>query len=165
MKKSLFIPYMLCLALPLAATDNPPPLKEGLWSVTTQTISNPAGTKIEGAYSVCRNHEYDEKIQARTKSMRGCTTVKETLEGTKYTLVSHCEVPGLVYETTATTTTEADTASHSESHTTYKPAMRGIDETTVITDQKYTGSCPADMQPGERMDKDGKVIHIGKPAN
>jgi hypothetical protein len=52
-----------------------------------------------------------------------------------------------------------------ESHTTYKPPMRGIEETTMIMDQKYVGACPADMQPGERMDKDGKVIHLGKPAN
>jgi len=163
--KTKLISLAAALALPLAAVDNPPPLKEGLWSVTTQTISNPAGTKIEGAYSICRNHAYDEKLHARTKAMHGCTVVKETLEGGKYTLVSHCEVPAMVFDTSAVSTFDGDTSTHTESHTTYKPAMRGVEETVMIMDQKYTGACPADMQPGERMDKDGKVIHLGKPAN
>jgi hypothetical protein len=165
MKEIILIPALLSLALPLSAIDNPPPMKEGLWSITTQTISNPAGTKIEGSYSLCRNHAYDDKIHARTKAMKGCTVVKETLEGGKYTLVSHCEVPNMVYDTNAVATIDGDTSSHMESHTTYKPPMRGIEETTMIMDQKYVGACPADMQPGERMDKDGKVIHLGKPVN
>ena len=162
--KKFVIPAVIAVGLPLIALDNLPQLKEGLWSVTTQTVSNPAGTKIEGAYSICRNHDYDDKVRARAKVMKGCTITSETFQGGKYTLVSHCEVPGMVFDTTGTTTLDGDSSTHTESHTSYKPAMRGIDETTMIMDQKYTGACPADMQPGDRMDKDGKVIHVAKPT-
>jgi hypothetical protein len=163
MKKNLLM--AVALALPITALDNLPQLKEGLWSVTTQTVNNPGATKIEGSYSICRDHAYDDKIRARAKMMKGCSVVSETYQGGKYTLVSHCEVPGIVIESSGVTTMNGDNAAHTESHSTYKPAMRGIAETTMIMDQKYTGSCPAGMQPGERMDKDGKIIHLGKPAS
>ena len=162
--KKLLIPAVFAFALPVVAIDNLPQLKEGLWSVTTETISNPAGSKIEGSYSVCRNHDYDDKARARAKVMKGCTVTSETFEGGKYTIVSHCEVPGMVFESKGVTALTSDTTTHTESHTTYKPAMRGIDETTMIMDQKYEGACPADMQPGDRKDKDGKVIHLAQPA-
>jgi hypothetical protein len=162
--KKLLIPAVVAFALPVIAIDNLPQLKEGLWSVTTETISNPAGSKIEGAYSICRNHDYDDKARARAKVMKGCTVTSETFQDGKYKIVSHCEVPGMVFESTAETAMTSETSTHTESHTTYKPAMRGIDETTMIMDQKYTGACPADMQPGDRMDKDGKINHLGKLA-
>jgi uncharacterized protein DUF3617 len=162
--RKFVIPAVVALALPAVGLDNLPQLKEGLWSVASQTISNPAGTKIEGAYSICRNHAYDDKARERAKVMKGCTIVSETFEGGKYTLVSHCEVPGMVFDSTGVSKADGDSATHTESHTTYKPAMRGIAETTMIMDQKYVGSCPDGMQPGDRMDKDGKVIHLGTPA-
>jgi hypothetical protein len=32
----------------------------------------------------------------------------------------------------------------------------------MIQDQKYIGSCPADMQPGDRKSEDGTILHLWK---
>jgi hypothetical protein len=71
-------------------------------------------------------------------------------------------VGATVIETKGTATFSGDTSTHSESHATYTPAMAGISEMTMIQDQKYVGSCPAGAQPGDRINADGTVIHLGK---
>jgi hypothetical protein len=53
-------------------------------------------------------------------------------------------------------------ASHSETHTTYTPALAGTAESTMIMDQKYVGGCPAGIQPGDRIAANGTVNHLWK---
>ena len=69
---------------------------------------------------------------------------------------------GTVVESKGTTTFQGDTATHSETHATYTPPMGGISGMTMIMDQKYVGSCPAGLQPGDRTNADGSVIHLWK---
>jgi hypothetical protein len=57
---------------------------------------------------------------------------------------------------------QGDIAAHGESHTLYTPAMDGKTETIMFSDAKYLGSCPAGMQPGDRMDANGSNVHGGK---
>jgi hypothetical protein len=146
------------LALLIAHAANPPLVKEGLWSIHTQSIDNPGNKKSEGTYSLCRDHSYDQSM-ARA---RGCTTVSESVQEGKYSVASHCVVAGTVIESKQTTTFQGDTAYHSERHATYTPAFYGKTESTMIIDQRYVGSCPAGVQPGDRIGADGKVNHLGE---
>ena len=152
----------LWLLIGIANASDPPELKEGLWSVHTQSIDNPGNQKSDGTYTLCRDHAYDQSVQARAKKMKGCTTVSETFQGGKLSTEMRCVVAGTVIETKGTTTSQGDTSVHSESHTTYTPAFAGKTESTMIMDQKYAGSCPAGAQPGDRIDPNGRVIHLGK---
>jgi hypothetical protein len=161
MKRTL-VSAAAALVLPIVNAANPPEVKEGLWSVHTQTSDNSGGKKSEGTYTLCRNHAYDQAAQARAKNMKGCTMVSESFEGGKYTSAMHCVTAGTAVESKGTTTFQGDAATHSETHATYTPAVAGMTEMTIVMDQKYVGSCPAGVQPGDRTDADGKVIHLGK---
>ncbi len=164
MRKSVF--FAALFVLPLVAVDLPQ-LKEGLWSVTTQTEIKPAGNKIEGSSTLCRDHAYDEKVRAHAHTaMKGCTITKETFANGKYTVTSHCDRPNMAIDTESVTTMESDSASHSEIHSKITPPPPGHEETLITIDEKFIGACPANMKPGDRTSKDGSVIHIDKsPTN
>jgi hypothetical protein len=158
MKKTLTI----ALLLPIAYAADTPDLKEGLWSVHTQTSNDPGNTKSEGTYTLCRSHAFDKATEARAKSLKGCSMISENSQGNKYSAHMKCMVAGTAIETNSTSTFQGDTSFHSESRATYTPALHGLAGMTIILDQKYVGSCPAGVQPGDRTNADGSVIHLGK---
>ena len=153
---------LAALVVSAASAADLPDVKEGFWTVHTQTVDNPGAKKSEGTYSLCRDRAFDQAARARAKSMKSCTTVSENFQAGKYSVEVHCTVAGSVIETKGVTTFQSDTAFHSETHATYNPAAYGVSEFTITMDQKYVGSCPAGVQPGERVNSDGTVIHLGK---
>jgi hypothetical protein len=163
MKKMLvFAAAALWLTIGVSSAADPPELKEGLWSIHYQSIDNPGNKKSESTSTICRNHAYDKSAEALAKNVKGCTKVTESFQDGKYSTELHCVVAGTTIETKGTATYQGDTSTHSESHTTYTPAFYGMSESTMTTDQKYVGSCPAGAQPGDRTTADGKVTRPGK---
>jgi len=162
MMKQIVVCAAAALVLAIANAANPPELKEGLWSIHTLSIDNPGNKKSDGTYSLCRDHAYDQSVQAHAKSMKSCTTVNESFQGGKHTAELHCVVAGTVIVSKGTTTFQGDMSTHSETNATYTPPMNGLSETAMIMDQKYVGSCPAGALPGDRIGADGKVTHLGK---
>ena len=161
MKKILvFAVMMLFLFIGIAAAANPPQLKEGLWSIHNQSINNPGNNKSESTSTICRSHAYDDYVRSLAKGKKGCTTVSESFEGGKYSVELRCVEGGTTVQSKATTTYPGDTSTHSETHATYAPALAGISEMTMIMDQKYVGSCPAGMQPGDLKDAKGNINHL-----
>ncbi|MGA3213049.1 MAG: DUF3617 family protein [Terriglobales bacterium] len=161
MTKKMLVLAASALLLPFAYAVDYPEVKEGLWSVHTQSIDNPGNKKSEGTYTICRDHAFDKSVQANMKEMKGCTKVSENLSGGKYTLELRCVVSGTTIVTKGASTFQGDTAFHSENHATYTPPMYGMSETTMIMDEKYVGGCPAGTKPGDRTNSDGKVMHLG----
>jgi hypothetical protein len=154
--------FAAALWLPIVNAANAPEIREGLWSVHTQSIDNPGNKKTEGMYSICRSHAYDQHVQSLAKDgAKGCTS-NENLQDGKYEAESHCVVGGIAVDSKATTAFQGDTAYHAEVHTTYSPAFGGVSESTMIMDQKYVSSCPAGVQPGDRIGADGRVTHQGR---
>jgi hypothetical protein len=142
---------------------DPPAMKEGLWSIRNQSVNSPGGKKSDNTSTICRSHAYDQHTLQDAKSVKACKTISETLQGSEYSIHSHCVATGTEIDSKSTVTFKGDTAAHSESHATYTPALSGITETTLIQDQKYVGSCPAGVQPGDITQPDGKVVHTWKP--
>jgi hypothetical protein len=149
------------LAIGIANAVDPPQVKEGLWSIQRHTVDNPGNKKTDSTSTLCRNHAYDQHAQSLAKDLKGCL-VTESFQGGKYSSKSHCVIGGTVLQSVGTVTYQGDTAAHSESHATYTPAMGGINETTMIVDQKYLGNCPAGVQPGDLTNADGTVAHLWK---
>ena len=164
MKITKMLVYATAALLPIgiAIAANVPDVKEGLWSIHTQSIDNPGNVKSDHTSTICRNHAYDEHVMSLAKNMKGCAVGSERVDGNKYILEMHCTVGTTVIASTGTTTFDGDTSTHSESHATYTPAMAGISEMTMIQDQKYVGSCPAGVQPGDMTSEDGRVTHLWK---
>ncbi|MGB6944469.1 MAG: DUF3617 family protein [Bryobacteraceae bacterium] len=148
------------LAIGTANAVDPPPMKEGLWSIHRQTIDNPGGKKSEVNSTICRNHAWDQHADSLAKNIKGCTAPSVSFQGGKYSSKTHCVIAGTVVDSQGTATYQSDTSVHSETHATYTPAMGGISETTMITDQKYVGSCPAGAQPGD-VTTNGRTNHLG----
>ena len=147
------------LFLALAQPVSPPPVKEGLWSVHMISVDNPGNRKTDFTSKLCRSHAYDEYAQSLAKNRPGCKMLHENLSGGVYSAESECNVAGTVIRTSAKTTLQGDTAFHSESHATYTPAFHGTTESTIVIEQAYLGSCPAGVQPGDRIAQDGTVTH------
>ena len=162
MKKNKMLVFAAAaLVLPLAQADDMPVMKEGLWSIRTQTSDNSGNKNSDETYTLCRNHAYDKSSQDLAKTVPGCTKMSLSVQGGKMSTEVNCVVAGTTILTKGTGTV-SDTSSHSELHTTYSPAFNGMSEGTMIMDQKYLGSCPAGALPGDRTNANGSVIHLGK---
>jgi hypothetical protein len=148
------------LALAVARAADPPPLKEGLWEIHGHSVENPGGKETDFTYRVCRNHRFDDAMNAQAKSAKECNTSFDDLGGGKYASASTCLVPGTAIVSKGTYTYESATSARSESHATYTPAFHGKSEETISEDQKYVGHCPSNMKPGDRLMSDGTLQHF-----
>ena len=163
MKKILVYGAAIVLPMGMAmAAGNPPEVKEGLWSIRTQTTDNPGGVKSDHTATICRNHAYDQYAMALVNGVKGCTTSGGNYAGNEYSIEMKCTVGTTVIDSKGTTTFDGDTSTHSETHATYTPAMAGISDMTLIQDQKYIGACPTGMQPGDETQANGTVLHLWK---
>jgi hypothetical protein len=163
MKKRLFCAgAMVLLSFASAQAADRPDVKEGLWSSQTQTIDNPGNKRGGGLVTICRSHAYDQYVKDLAAKLPGCNKAVENVSGHTLTTTLRCTVANSVIDTKETATFQGDTAVHSETHATYTPPLYGVSDSTVITDQKYLGSCPADMQPGDMKSADGRIINTWK---
>ena len=158
MKRLLvMLPAAAALLVPMVHATGPPPLKEGLWEIRGQSGENPGGKKTDFTFRLCRNHAYDQAMNAQVKNVQGCTTSFESIGGGRFTSASRCTLKGTLILSNGTFTYENSTSTRSESHATYVPALRGKTEETVIQDQMYIGECPKGMNPGDRITAGGAV--------
>lgn len=152
---------IVCLVGFAAALDLPP-LREGLWSIHTQTTDNPGNVKTDFTQKICRNHAYDNSAQTKAKSMPGCKVLNENLNAQTYTIEMECKIGGSAIHSKGVTTRTGDAAFRSETHATYAPALNGVSDSIMIMDQKYLGSCPSGIAPGDIIRADGTILHTGK---
>jgi hypothetical protein len=153
---------LLLLTSGTAHAVNPPPMKEGLWSIRNKTTVAPKNELSDFTSTICRSHAYDQHVLEETKTTKGCSTISESMQGSKYSIHTRCVVGGTVIESTSTVIFKGDAAAHSETHASYTPAMGGVSGMTLTQDQKYLGSCPAGVQPGDMTRPDGTVLHLWK---
>ncbi len=162
MKRLLMCATAILSVVGFVAAIDLPASREGLWSMRTQTTDNPGNVKTDFTQKICRNHAYDSAARAKAKNMPGCKVLNENLSGHTYTLEMECKIAGSVIHSKGVTTIVGDAAFHSESHATYAPALNGVSDTTIIIDQKYLGSCPSGIEPGDIIRSDGTILHTGK---
>lgn len=148
------------LSTGIAAADQPelPPLKEGLWE--SHTIMVIQGAKHESGLKVCRTHQSDKTVKAQSKATgenlrkaRQCTDTITQQSASSYSSESHCAKDGSVTKTMVTLV--GDTSYHLEMH-----RKDNQSESATTIDDKYVGSCPADMKPGDALMADGKKFNL-----
>ena len=140
-----------------------PPMKEGLWSVHTETTSQPGDKKVVGNRSLCRSHAYDDDVRARAKALAAnCKTIVDKYEGGKYESETECVMAGTTAHGKTTVTRTGEDAARTETQTTYSPALGGMTATIIVMDQKYVGACPAGVDPGDSIAADGTVMKARK---
>lgn len=145
----------------IAIAAEPPPLKEGLWEVRGQNVTNPGNRITKFAYRLCRTQAYDKAMDDLVKNAKECTTSFDDLGGGRYASASRCTSAGTVIESKGTYTYENSTSTHLESFATYNPPYRGKTEERLSQDQRYVGACPTGMKPGDRIMDDGALQRYG----
>ena len=165
MKTHLLSAYaMVFVSAGIAIADEPqlPALKEGLWESHTQMIIQ--NTKHDSVLKVCRNHQFDQAMKDQSKvtgenlrKATQCTDVTTKQSANSYLSESHCLKDGSVTKTTATY--QGDTSYHLEMH-----RKDNQSESVTTIDDKYVGSCPADMKPGDTVMADGKKFNLFTPT-
>jgi hypothetical protein len=155
---------MVFVAAGIAVADQPelPPLKEGLWESHTQMIIQ--NSKHDSVLKLCRNHQFDKFLKDQSKSTgenlrkaRQCTDTITQQSAGSYSSESHCAKDGSVTKITATF--QGDTSYHMEMH-----RKDNQSESVTTIDDKYVGSCPVDMKPGDTVMADGKKFNLFTPA-
>jgi hypothetical protein len=142
-----------------ARTGDAPELKEGLWLLQTVTTTLPGNKKSVEAVTLCRNHAYDAYANAMALMQKDCT-VKRNFQGDTMSLDGTCTVKGSTVLSKGSMKMSGDTAAHSETHTTYTPALRGVVESSLVQDQTWLSSCPAGMKPGDQRTADPGSMHL-----
>jgi hypothetical protein len=142
----------------MAGAAGIPDVQEGLWERHGQTVSTPGNAKSESKLSICRDHASEKAAQAAARNIPGCPYIEPTVSGGKYYQEMRCVVAGTTIVTKGTIVFQG-TSIHSETHTTFTPALGGLTEQTDVTDEKYLGSCPAGMSPGDTMNDSGAIRH------
>ena len=100
---------------------------------------------------MCRDHAYDKAADNAARNSKGFTVSFLGEGGGKYAISSHGTVNGTVVTTKGTAVYKGGTSVHSESHTTYSPALDGRTDETTIQDQTYVDNCPDGMKAGDRQ--------------
>lgn len=154
----------LCLiAVGFAQSIQVPFQKEGLWSNHRETVNNPGNVKNESTEKICRSHAYDQYVRDLAKKVAGCKVVSESYAGGIYSIATECSTGGSVIKSNSTVKSLGEDDVRSESHATYTPPLFGMSNTSTTMEQKYLGSCPTGMQPGDITHENGTVTHTWKP--
>jgi hypothetical protein len=155
----VYMGILLALAVTGVRAANPPQLREGLWEIQIRGTENPGAKKTEYSFRLCRNHAYDKETDNLVKNNKNCKTKLDSLGGDRFSASSRCSVSGVVIVSQGVSVYQGGDTVHSESTATYTPPLYGKSDETMIQDQRYLGSCPAGMKPGDRMMADGSIVH------
>jgi hypothetical protein len=123
--------------------------KPGLWLVT-RTIG-PAGAPMTSRMCV------DAATDAAAKD---CSKNDVKIDGKQITIDAVCTAVGTQMTTHSVTTFTGDTAFHTDITVHYQPPMMGESDATMTQDGKWTGACPADMQPGDMIGASGSKVNL-----
>jgi len=163
MKNRIFSTFAsMLLGIGIAGADELelPTMKEGLWEAhTQQTIQ---GKTFETSLKMCKSHELDKSMRETAKSarenlrkMKQCGDAVVTRPSANViTSESHCAKDSSVIKSTITF--QGDTSYHMEMNVTTPQS-----QTVTIIDDRFVGSCPADMKPGDAVMGDGKKMNLG----
>jgi hypothetical protein len=157
-------PFALALALvaatALAAGQEFPRLKAGLWEVTT------ANARAEGQKSRMTTMCLDDSVQQdmyrmATGMMAGmCSRHDVNVSGSRVTTSAVCDLGGTKMQSQSVMTLTGNTAYRTEAHATFDPPMMGTAESTTVIQGRHVGACNPGQQPGDMTLPGGKTINI-----
>ncbi len=129
--------------------DGVPQLKEGLWSIQGYRTNSSNPDKQAFNAKLCRDQTYDNHSHAFVTTVKECSSQIVAQKPNLYSTKITCTVGATTIVSTTTVTYQSDTSVHSDSQTTYTPALQGKTSASIVQDQLYLGPCPANMKPGD----------------
>jgi hypothetical protein len=150
---------LLLLGVGLAAAQEVPKRKSGLWEITRiSTRNGEKPTKVQ----LCVDQATDKLLLQLAEGMRGetCTTQKLGRTGDKLTVDATCKIRGSTSTTHAVITGNFDSAYKIESTSTYKPPLYSETQGHAVFDAKWTGPCTAGQRPGDMTLPNGTTVNL-----
>ena len=153
----------LTLTSSLALADSFPDREPGLWeiSITSGNSQAPQGMKE------CIDSATDAKMMQMgtdiTKSMNGTCSqqeLKKTASG--FESNSECKMMGSTIKSKATFSGDFKRTYFGEIVSTFTPPLMGQSTSTTKITAKHTGSCGADMKPGEIIMANGMKMNMNE---
>lgn len=147
------------VAAPCALAIDFPTLKAGLWE--SNMTREGAGQKAP-TMKMCMDASLQkEMMDAGMGTMKEmCSKNDIRREGNKVFANAECKFGDSTMKSASVTTFTGDTAYHTDVKATYVPPMAGKGSDSTVIDAKWTGPCPAGMQPGDVILPDGRKINM-----
>jgi hypothetical protein len=136
-----------------------PTLKAGLWE--SQVTRDGAAAKTP-AMKMCMDATVQkEMLDAGMGTMKDmCSKNEIRRDGNRMYGNAECRLGETTMKSNAVTTFTGDVAYRSEVKSTFDPPMAGRSSGTTVIEAKWTGACPAGMQPGEVVLPDGRKVNM-----
>ncbi len=151
-----YVLFLSTLLIPsIAAANDLPPIKAGLWSVTTTTDGKRSETIKQ-----CMNQEVFGKFLTSGQKMMGgaCEELKIKNNGGVYSSNLRCTIMGSKMNSQAEVKGDFQTSYTATTNTTMNPPMMGMGSTSQVAKATYLGDC-GDMKPGEMVMADGRRMN------
>jgi Protein of unknown function (DUF3617) len=150
---------VLLLAAATAPAIDLPTMKSGLWE---SSVAREGMPQKVGATKMCMDSAVQKEVMemgmGTMKSM--CSKNDIRRDGNKVFGTAECKFGESTMKSSSVTTFTGDTAYHTEVKSTYDPPMQGMPSGTTVIDAKWTGACPAGMQPGDVLLPDGRKVNM-----
>lgn len=150
---------LLLLGVGLAAAQEAPKRKSGLWEITRiSTRNGEKPTKVQ----LCVDRATDKLLLQLAEGMRGetCTAQKLSRTGDKLVIDATCKIRGSTSTTHAVISGNFDSAYKIESTSTYKPPLYSETQGHAVFDAKWTGPCAAGQRPGDMTLPSGMTVNL-----
>ena len=146
--------FLLC---PLTALANEvPPIKAGLWEVTTSKAGQ-EGKSIKQ----CVNQSVLKELLESTRAHMGgtCSDMEMTKSGNTYKSSMRCDIMGSTMVSESEMTGDFQKSYSVTTKTQMTPPIMGMGNTQQDSTARYLGDCEEGMQPGDMIMADGKKVN------
>ena len=163
MRNSFCVATTTLLLIRIASGADSPLTKDGLWSIHSTVTENPAGRTNKFTVSMCRSHARDLQLEEDAKGKGTCKFISTRAAGQTKEVETECTIGGVTTKIKETVTTTGTDSVHTITQSSFSPVKGGIAEMILTADMKYTGACPAGVEPGDTIMPDGRVVKAPKP--
>jgi len=142
-----------------AHADDFPPRKAGLWQID---MNMPGEKMPPQQMKMCIDPATDAEMYklGMNASQGMCDKPDIHRSGSSVTVSTVCKMGQSQLTSQAVTRFTGDTAYHTDANTKFDPPLAGRDQSVVTQDAKWTGPCPADMEPGDVLMGNGMKVNI-----
>lgn len=149
----------LACAVTGARADDLPKRKPGLWEVTMHTAR---GNMPPQVIKLCIDAATDAAMyKLGMNAAQGmCSRNDIHRSGDVATVDSECKMGDMKMTSHAVVTFTGDSAYKTDIQSHFDPPMMGRSDSSMTQEAKWTGACPADMQPGDMVGPNGMKMNL-----
>lgn len=144
----------------VAAAQELPKLKPGLWETTT--VATRADGKAPQVSTLCLDDSVQRDMVRMSMGMMAGMCSKHDFKstGNKVTSVAVCDLGGSRMQSKAVMTLNGNTAYRTEAHATFDPPFMGSRESSSVIEGRHVGPCKPGQKPGDLTLPGGKTVNI-----